>query len=340
MQDSKYRDKKYLIKYDLDTTLFEKFDLKVTDLIPIRNVFFISTNKGDKVLKKIEYCIDDLYFIDSAIEYIKPKFNKIMEFVKTKEGKIFVFWRDDVYCIMDMVDGMECQFNSIVDLQIISRGLGEFHSASEGFRYNRYNKNSCGKLIDNFKRKLEELYFFKKIAELHEHKSEFDDIFLTNIGSNIEITKESISLLEKSSYYKLCSEEDKIALCHHDLANHNILIKEGEAYFIDFDYAIIDLKVHDLCNLINKVEKEFDFEIEKSEIILREYLKTNRLDNKELETLFGMLIFPEDFYSISKDYYTRRKEWDEDVFVDRLNRKANYMENRQEFLENFKCIKL
>ena len=49
-----------------------------------------------------------------------------------------------------------------------------------------------------------------------------------------------------------------------------------------------------------------------------------------------MLTFPEDFYTISKDYYTRRKDWDESVFLDRLKRKSNYKEDRQEFLEKFK----
>jgi CotS family spore coat protein len=142
-------------------------------------------------------------------------------------------------------------------------------------------------------------------------------------------------MLEKSCYYKLCSEEDKIVVCHHDLAYHNILINGEMAYFIDFDYAVIDLKVHDLCNFINKVVKNFAFDIDKATSIVENYCNKNTLSKRELEVLNGMLAFPEDFYGISRDYYTKRKDWDEEVFLDRLKRKAGYKEDREEFLVKF-----
>jgi CotS family spore coat protein len=177
--------------------------------------------------------------------------------------------------------------------------------------------------------------FFKNIASIHENRAEFDEIFLKNVNYYVEQIKKSIDMLQKSYYYKLCSEEDKIVVCHHDLAYHNILINNDSAYFVDFDYAIIDLKVHDLCNFISKVEKNFAFDIEKSNTILENYCIKNTLNKRELEVLYAMLIFPEDFYSISKDYYTKRKDWEEEIFLDRLKRKVAYKEDREEFLNTF-----
>ncbi len=63
--------------------------------------------------------------------------------------------------------------------------------------------------------------------------------------------------MKQSEYYNLCKEKEKIVFCHHDLAHHNILINKEEVYFLDFDYAVIDLKVHDICNFINKAIKNF-----------------------------------------------------------------------------------
>ncbi len=97
--------------------------------------------------------------------------------------------------------------------------------------------------------------FFKKIANIHKNKNEFDNLFLSEIDYYIDEISKSINILENSHYYDICKENDKISICHHDLAYHNILIKEDEAYFIDFDYAILDLKVNDLCNFITKVIK-------------------------------------------------------------------------------------
>lgn len=334
----RYREKKYLTQYDLCVELFNRFDLTVYDVIPLRSVYMVSTNKGEKILKKVEYTREELKFIYDVLNYIRPRFSRIMDFVKDINDEIYTIWDGNMYCIMNLVDGKECNFNNPVNLSIAAKGLGELHYASEGFKSNLYNKYNNGKLIDTFKRRIQEMEFFKNIACIHENKTEFDEIFINNVDYYIKQIDKSVKLLEDSCYYKLCSEEDKIVVCHHDLAYHNILIKNEEAYFIDFDYAVIDLKIHDLCNFINKVVKNFAFDMEKAYTIIENYSIKNSLNKRELEVLNAMLTFPNDFYTISKDYYTKRKDWEEKVFLDRLKKKANYNEDREEFLNQFKKI--
>lgn len=336
MVDLGYRDKAYLSKYDLDVKLFEKFDIKVLDLIPIRKVFLLSTNRGDKVLKRIDCTLDEFDFIVKALKYINTNFGRVMDFEDTIDGKKYAEWKGEYYCIMNKVKGRECEFSNPVDLAISSRGIGELHKASEGFRYKNSNKNVCGNLLKSLSRKREEMLFFKRMVNLYENKVEFDDIFLKNIDGYIKKIDDSITFLNNTAYYKLCSEEDKIVLCHHDLAHHNIIVNDDNAYFIDFDFSIIDLKIHDLCNFINKVTKTFSFDIDKANIILDNYCVTNTLNQNEFNVLFGMLTFPEDFYEICKDYYSKRKDWDEQIFVSRLKKKINFEDDRQEFLQEFK----
>jgi CotS family spore coat protein len=336
MVEGRYLDKRYLTKYDLSVGLFEGFNLKVNDIIPIRNVYILSTDKGDKILKRIDYSLESLNFIYNAVKYIKKSFDRIFDFTLTKDGKLYIEWEKEIYCIMDLVPGRECDFCNPIDLSIASSGLGDLHKASMGFTSSAANKNKIGKIIDSFERRLQEMEFFRSLANMHECKSDFDRIFLGNYERHVEDIKKSISLLKASSYKELCSELNKIVLCHHDLAYHNILINDDLAYFIDFDYSIIDLRVHDLCNFINKAIKNCAFDIDKAASILTDYQTINPLDKRELEVLFGMLYFPEDFYSISKDYYTKRKDWEEEVFLDRLNKKVSYQEDRSEFLEEFK----
>ncbi len=127
-----------------------------------------------------------------------------------------------------------------------------------------------------------------------------------------------------------------MAFCHHDLAHHNIIINKEEAYFIDFDYSIIDLKVHDLCNFINKAIKNSVYDLDKCELILKEYQSTNTLQNSELQVLYGLLSFPQNFYEIARDYYTRRKNWDEEVFLDKLKSRLELKDDNIQFLGEFK----
>lgn len=333
----KYKDKKYLANYNLSVDLFDKFDLKIIDVIPLRNVFIICTDKGDKILKKIEYASEELEFQYEAIEYIKKRFNRVMNFIKTKDDKLYINNNGDLYCVMDMVQGRECEFYNSVEINIVARGLGEFHKASEGFNYDS-NKIGLGKLINKFKRCLIEMECYKNIANLYENKNEFDEIFIKQVDYYMDEITNSINILENSSYIELCNEKDKVVLCHNDLAHHNILLYNDEAYFIDFDYSIVDLKVHDLCNFINKAVKNSAYDINKAKEILKEYCTKNTLDKRELEVLYGMLSFPDEFYTISRDYYTRRKEWDEEVFIERLKKRIEFREERKEFLTNFKRI--
>lgn len=340
MLDGRYRDKKYLSKYDLSIELFDRFNLKVNDVIPIRHVYIISTNKGDKILKRVDYSLEHLKFIDSGIRHIKRSFDRVLELVETKEGKPYTEWKNDIYCVMELVQGRECDFSNPIDLTIASKGLAEFHKASQGFKTQFKNRDHAGKTIDIFKRRLQEMEFFKSLAMLHECKTEFDKVFLENESYHVKEMEESIKILEDSALRELCREEDKVVFCHNDLAYHNILINEDKAYFIDFDNSIVDLRVHDLCNLITKAVKKFAFDTERAASILYDYSTSNALSSKELKVLYGLLYFPEDFYSISRDYYTRRKDWEEEVFLDRLVKKVSFKEDRKEFLEELRDIVL
>jgi CotS family spore coat protein len=336
--DEMYNGKHFLTQYDLDVNLFHKFNVEVNDIYPRRSVFLVNTDKGNKILKKIKYGKEELLFIYEGIKYINNKFHRVMEFVKTSDDNIYTIWNNEIYCMIDLVEGRESDYDNPIDLSIATKGLAELHLASEGFKGNLCSRCNSGRLINNFTRRLNEMGVFKTVALINEHKSDFDNIFLSNVDHYIAEIKNSIKLLENSFYYKLCAEENKIVLCHHDLANHNIIIKNEEAYFIDFDYAIVDLRVHDLCNFITKGTKNYAFDIEKGKNILEEYSSINPLDKRELSVLYGMLTFPQDFYSIVKDYYTRRKDWTEGTFVDRIKRKTQGEEFRLEFLKAFEDL--
>lgn len=337
MNEVKYKDRKYLSKYDLDIQLFRRFNLEVEDVIPIRKVYIASTENGQKVLKKIDYPIQDLEFINKVVEYLKENnFNRVFSFEKGKDEKIYTNWRGDLYCVMDLIEGRECQYSNPIDVGIASKAIGELHLAGKGFKCSLQERNGHGKIIDKFYSRLEEMQFFKKAVLLYKNKNDFDKIFLDNVKYYEQQINNSIKILKESDYFDLCKEDDKITLCHHDLAHHNILINDEKAYFIDFDYALIDLKVHDLCNFINKAIKDFAFDMKKAEAIINDYCSVNSLDKRELKVLYGMLAFPQDFYSITTDYYGKRKSWDEEVFLRRLIKKVGYKEDREEFLEKFR----
>lgn len=338
MDFARYKDRQSLCKYDLDIEIFNNFTFKVYDVIPIRKVFILVTDDGNKILKRLEYDMKHLQFIYNAMEYIRNNgFTNIINFEKNKEGKICTKYNNSCYVVMNLIDGRECEFNNPIELEIASKTLSKLHIASEGFRdEDLFYRYKAGNLINDLNRKIEEIKIFKKLASSYEIKNEFDNLFLENVDDYIKYMEFSLQSLKESSYLKLASEEDKIVLCHHDLVYHNMIIKNEELYFIDFDYAILDLRVHDICNFINKVVKNFAFDFDKAKDIIENYEEDNKLDKRELEVLYSMICFPEDFYSIVKDYYKRRKYWTEEMFIIKLKRKLSYKEEKIEFLTKFR----
>jgi CotS family spore coat protein len=336
MFEIKYKDKPMLTEYDLNVELFNRYNIKVKDIVPVRNVFIVRTNKGDKILKKINYGVDELQFIYEAIKYIKNNFKRVVDFEKVETGEVYLKWENEIYCLMDFLEGRECEFSNPVDVAIAARGIGEFHKASEGFTYENGVKNNCGKTIKCFRKRLQEIEFFKSIVSKYDNKNKFDELFLKNVDLYLNKIENCINIMEKTQYYDLYKDKDKIAFCHHDLAHHNIIINNEEAYFIDYDYSIIDLKVHDLCNFINKVIKNSAYDIGRCELIINQYNSTNTLQNSEMQVLYGLMTFPQRFYEIARDYYTRRKNWDEEVFFDKLKTRLELEEDNVEFLTAFK----
>lgn len=331
----RYTDRSMLCNYPLNTEFFDKYGLEVYEAHPIRSVFLLNTDKGFKILKLIDYTKEELSYINEAIDYVKDGYSNIISFYKTLEGNSFEVYNDNLYSIFDVVEGRECEYSNPIDIEIASKGLAKFHKASNEFKTSLTEKIYLGQAIEKFKSRVQSLEDFKNIAISYKNKMGFDKLFLKNVDDFIKQGKLSIELLEKSPYLTLCADYNNAYLCHHDLAHHNMLICEEEVWFIDFDYSIVDLRVHDICNFMNKTIKNYAFDMDKAKLLIDSYNSENPLKVEEIEVLKALITFPHDFYSIVSDYYTRNKSWDYSVFYDRLQKKLEFKEERIEFLENF-----
>lgn len=334
---SRYRDKAYLITYELTTDIFDAFGVQVDEIVPVRSVYIIDTNMGIKVLKKINYSLSELEFINSVINYISENgYPYAVPFMKTVDGGYYLKRDKDIYVMLDTVNGREADFQSPDDMAVASRTLCKFHKATEGF-YNVIEKrNNLFLMIPKFIRHAEDIQRFKEIAEFHEIKTDFDELFLKYAECHYIEAEKAIELLQGSAYEKLCSQTlEKGNICHHDLDSHNIIIDGGNAYFADFDNCMMDIRIHDLSNLITKSIKQFNWEFDMADCIISNYCAAGELSREEMEVMYGLLTFPQDFYEISRQYYMKTKKWDEDEFFLRLQRKSGYFEQRKLFLEKF-----
>ncbi|EYE89777.1 spore coat protein [Fervidicella metallireducens AeB] len=335
MVEYRYRDKVYLSSYMLDTRLFDMFDIIVEEATPIRSIYILKTDDGLKILKKVDYSEDELTFIYNSLNEIRKTYPYVINYKKSISGKPFVEYEGGRYVIIDLIEGRECMYENPLDLKNAAIALAKLHKAGEKLNVNYYPKNKLGIIIEEFRKRAEIMQKFREIALMHRNKNDFDKIYLEYSDYYIMNIIDAAVHLEKSKYKEFCKE--KGTLCHHDLAHHNILIGNDEnVYFVDFDYSIIDLPYHDISNMITKAVKYNGWSMDNANIIINSYMEEKKLSKDELEVLYGYLMFPQDFYDISTSYYMRTRDWDDADFVNKLQRKAGYKDEREEFLKNFK----
>lgn len=336
----KYSEKNYLCSYDLSLEFFKELELEIKDIYPVRKVFLLNTTEGNKILKKVNYSIDRVNLISECLNFVKKKYKNVITYKTFKDGLNYKVWNNDIYVVMDMLDGREASMSNPVEINLCTENLALMHKASRGIRQhliNLYNKDFLDKsLKEKFKQAYVDLKDIKDMVEQYEYNNEFDTIFLDNIDRYLQSINNLQTELEKSSYDDLRTEGKTVCLCHNDLAYHNFLTNKQEISIIDFDYMSIDLRIMDLADFILKSIKNASFDIEKMDLAFDGYNKISTITKAEKEILYILLAFPRDFYSIVRDYYYKRKDWEYEVFLNRLKSKMDNEVFRFEFLENYK----
>ncbi len=339
MKKNRCVDKDVLCKYDLSYEFFNDMNIKINDVIPLRKVFLLKTDEGSKILKKVDYDVNKLDIINESLNYIKKQYKNIITFNKIDKNKYFKIWNNEIYVVMDVIEGHECSFYNPIELKLCAENLALMHNASIGLKKYLESKYNNQFLDISLDKKLKNISFklikIKNMVSKYMYKNEFDTIFLNNVDKYIKEINICEQYLDKEEYSKLRGEEDKISLCHNDLAYHNFLINNNIINILDFDYMTIDIRIMDVADLIIKSIKNAAFDLKKMNIVLDSYEKINRLSIGEKKILKILLMIPKDFCSIVINYYEKKKSWEYDVFLNRLNLKMENEKFRYEFLEKY-----
>lgn len=191
--------------------------------------------------------------------------------------------------------------------------------------------------IKVFETRCDEILDFKKRIYQKAYKSEFDEVYLRAIDEELERGKKAIEELKVNNYIGIMENEVlKRGFCHHDYANHNVLIdKNGELNIIDFDYCLLDTHIHDLASLLIRCMKDGNWSNDKAQLVLNSYSKTHSLYEEELKLIKGFIRFPQGFWQIGLQYYWEQQPWGEEFLLNKINKYLKDRNEREKFVDNF-----
>ena len=326
--------------YKIKNFIEENYDLNVEKIDKVKNSYEIICSNGTYCLKTIKYEFSHFYFILSAMKYLKKNgFTDIPEFILNNKKIEFGFINGKYVYLTEWIPSRLSNFDNPIELSLISTELAKLHKSSLGFNISENMKPRIGwfsweKVFET--RKNEILDFQKRIYQ-KANKSDFDLLYLDNVNSEVKRAEKSIRGLKKNNYMEIMSKEIfRRGFCHHDYANHNILVdSNGKFKIIDFDYCILDSHIHDISSLLIRSMKNGKWSSRKADLIIYSYEKLFEIEKRELPIMREFMRFPQDFWQIGIQVYWEQQAWGEEFFMNKLQKYLEDCKERSEFIDSY-----
>jgi spore coat-associated protein S len=297
-----------------------------------------------KCLKRINYGTQKLLFVYGAKEHlINNGFPYVDKYSVNVDGNPYALVNEDIYTLSEWINGRECDFKNKEDIINASKCLANMHIASKGYEppENSKLKTDLGRWHHLMEKRVKALDKMNDMGRKKSNKESFDLNYMKAVKFYKDLGRKAIEVLNDSQYDELCDlTKDEKGFCHHDFANHNILISSnGQINIIDFDYCILDSYLHDVGSLLIRKMKGGNWSINNALFVLDAYNVSNRIKQKHIPILAAFIEFPQDYWQIGIQYYWEKQPWSEETFIKKLKKIYDDDENKQDFVRKFSSIK-
>ncbi len=314
-----------------------RYDLDIKNIVTYKEGYLLNTTRGKRILKKSILSPERIIFINSAKEHLVGNgFNNLDRGVCAEDGMPYATIEGNNYTITEAVEGIECNFDSRNDIVNAARLLSSMHKASKGFTppEDSRSRDELGKIPDYFNKRLDEIKKLKKVAS--KGRNSFDCLFLKNYGYFTELGETAIDMLKRSKYDEIVKQTRKDGLfCHHDYTYHNIILNSGKYMVKNFEYCCLEIKVHDIANLLRRKMRKCNWDINEAKVIIDEYRSIEDISSDEFFILKIILMFPQKFWRVINKYYNSRRSWSERSYTLKLQEVIEEIEYHKRFINGF-----
>lgn len=329
---------------EIQKVVQDAYEININFIEKIKNVYKIYTEGKQYCLKVIKYDFGHFLFIISAIKHLqKNNFKYIPEIIQTKQGSDYTEIYGRYAYLTEWIEARQCNYNNPVDTLIAASKLAELHKKSEKFVVEKNMNPRIGwlKWIKTFKTRSDEILDFKHRIYKKGKKTEFDSLYIKIMDNELQRSQRSIKNLSESKYIEIMKHEImKKGFCHHDYANHNILINaKGNVNIIDFDYCILDTHLHDLASLLIRCMKHGKWNINAALFILEAYNVVNAVKQDDIPIMAAFMEFPQAYWQVGIQYYWENQPWGEQVFLKKLKRICDDNDQKEKFIKEFRYLK-
>lgn len=309
-----------------------------------KGVWWIQTDEGMRILKKISNSEETLRYILDAVRHLNKNGVRLPRVYSTTDGREYAVTGNSCYVMTQAIEGRNPSYYVKDELALIVKELAKFHQASKGFQplAGTKPKNHLGLWVEDYQGQLEDIYsFYNKDLEKTD-RAEINDTIVREFPYFKKRAQEAIDGLKGDGFSSWVAECQKAGcLCHQDFAAGNLIITpSGALYVLDTDSLTLDIPARDIRKLLNKImRKAGQWDIELTKQILRYYQDINPLTPSQWEVVKLDLMYPHLFIgAVNKFYYKRDKEWSPEKYLKKIVETAAFEKTIEPVLNRFHTI--
>lgn len=318
-----------------------QFNIKIELIRPNKGIYYLKTNRGERCLKRINFGAQKLLFVCGAKEHlISNGFTKVDRYFLNTDGEPYALVNEDLYTLTEWIQGRECDFHNIDEVEIAAKGLANLHEASKGYDppENSKLKSDLGRWPHLMEKRIKALDKMRDMARKKSNKSEFDLTYIKTMDYYKALAARAHNILITSDYDSICAETElNKSFCHHDYTYHNIILNDkNDVHVIDFDYCKREVRTYDIANFMTKVLKRNQWNIEFAKRIINAYNSISELKENEYRLIFAFLVFPQRYWRLANRYYYNEVTWGQNTFNKKIDSILEEKDDYLKFIEEFK----
>lgn len=326
----------------LGRELTGQYDLNIKKYQYIRSNYYLDTNKGKFVLRKVELSKEQVAFcyeVDMQLE--KNQFQLISGIYPTKKKLPYAMFGEEMYVMQGYIPSDETDFKNEEDLNGIICTLAKFHNAAVGIESKIRDINSI-KIKNVFeyyaKRQMENNKLKKSMLGLKQ-KSNFELMFLDQCNIYQKLEELALSSINKEIVDRLINKVSETrSVAHKDFTYHTVNKTETRQYMIEqIDACNYDIQVMDFAQILAKMMQKNEWNKELLYNLINTYNNERTLSKDELQMLKFMMIYPEKYNSICLRYVNSKRRWNYSMFEQKWQ---NMMAYKDKQIEAAKMIEL
>ncbi|NLK86305.1 MAG: CotS family spore coat protein [Clostridiaceae bacterium] len=332
------------LDYVLSQYPFKVSDIRNESYKDKKGVWWIKTDKGMYILKKMSNSEEIIRFLLHAVNHLSSNGVSLPKTVKTSDGRDYVNVNGTCFVLLTALEGKNPSYSSPRELDSLMRELAKFHKASRGYSppSDCKPKFHLGLWIEDYRRQIEEINEYYKAELAKKEHDAIGNTIMAEFPYFYERANAAIAGLDGQEY-RVWSETalKSGSLCHQDFAAGNLLINpSGSVHVIDTDSITIDIPARDLRKILNKVmKKSGKWDTGLTAGMLRSYQSVNPLTRAQWNIVKLDLMFPHLFIgAVNKYIYKRDAEWNDDKYLKRIQEMARFEKTITNLLNEFDSI--